>query len=271
MSSLRHSGTSLPFGRLCADYYALSAPLTVEYPDVPYYREALSTFQGRILEAAVGTGRLLLPLLKAGYAVDGADDSPFMLSHCRAAVERSGLVSHLHLADIRSGAFAGRYQAIIIAFGTFSLFADASSADAVLRNAWHHLDDGGVLFLDIPQAPSGSTTPRALQQSRTVTGTDGKTIVMHEVVSPTARSRTTCHRVRYEEWREDRLLACESQHLSMRWYSELQIVALLRSVGFHPVSTVRNFGAATLDPGWGEILSIAAHKPLLHRRAAMPN
>lgn len=42
-------------------------------PDVRFYLGRLAGTEGPILEAAVGTGRLLIPLLEAGLEVEGFD------------------------------------------------------------------------------------------------------------------------------------------------------------------------------------------------------
>ncbi|HWI61375.1 MAG TPA: class I SAM-dependent methyltransferase [Symbiobacteriaceae bacterium] len=42
------------------------------------------------MDAGCGTGRLLIPLLAAGFDVDGADISPDMLALCRAKAEHIG-------------------------------------------------------------------------------------------------------------------------------------------------------------------------------------
>src|SRR5215207_11046001 len=43
------------------------------------------------LDAGCGTGRLLIPLLRAGFDIDGSDLSPDMLAHCREKAQRLGL------------------------------------------------------------------------------------------------------------------------------------------------------------------------------------
>ena len=63
------------YGPLCSEFYELDKPVGGEYPDVGYYLQRLREVGGRALEVAVGTGRLLVPLLQAGLAVDGVDSS----------------------------------------------------------------------------------------------------------------------------------------------------------------------------------------------------
>lgn len=47
------------------------------------------------LDVACGTGRLLVPYLRAGLDVDGCDVSPDMIALCREKAEREGLSTTL--------------------------------------------------------------------------------------------------------------------------------------------------------------------------------
>jgi site-specific DNA-adenine methylase len=57
------------YGNLCTEVYEITKPVGGKYADVPYFIQHLSQSGGRILEAMVGTGRLLIPLLEAGLNV----------------------------------------------------------------------------------------------------------------------------------------------------------------------------------------------------------
>ena len=52
------------------------APVGSTFPALRYYTRQLAGVTGRILEPATGTGRVLVPLLEAGFAVEGLDVSP---------------------------------------------------------------------------------------------------------------------------------------------------------------------------------------------------
>src|SRR4029453_7715973 len=72
------------YGRLSAWVYDLDKPSGRSFGDLEFYRDRLPRCPGPILEPAVGTGRLLIPLLEAGFAVEGFDASDEMLERCRA-------------------------------------------------------------------------------------------------------------------------------------------------------------------------------------------
>jgi phage tail protein X len=67
---------SWDYGRLVAEVYELDKPVGSTFPALQYYTRQLAGVTGRILEPATGTGRVLVPLLEAGFAVEGPDVSP---------------------------------------------------------------------------------------------------------------------------------------------------------------------------------------------------
>jgi SAM-dependent methyltransferase len=93
---------SWDYGMLSSEIYELDKPIGRSFGDVEYYTRSLSGVNGRILEPAAGTGRILIPLLEAGHDVEGFDISPDMLAICRQHCRERGLEPDLHDADIRS-------------------------------------------------------------------------------------------------------------------------------------------------------------------------
>nr|MBS9408221.1 class I SAM-dependent methyltransferase [Streptococcus oralis] len=69
--------------------------------DIEYYQERLKNGRGRILEAAVGSGRVIIPRLEAGFKVDGIDYSPEMLESCRIRCNERGLHPHLYEGSLQ--------------------------------------------------------------------------------------------------------------------------------------------------------------------------
>jgi len=68
--------------------------------DVPFYVELALEADGPVVELAVGTGRVAIPVAQAtGRTVIGIDSSPAMLEQARAA---GGDVLDLRLADMRN-------------------------------------------------------------------------------------------------------------------------------------------------------------------------
>jgi SAM-dependent methyltransferase len=83
-----------------ADIYAeWSAPMT---EDVDFYLELAREADGPVVELAVGTGRVAIPVAQAiGRPVLGIDRSPAMLSQAREAAEAAGVDLELREGDMR--------------------------------------------------------------------------------------------------------------------------------------------------------------------------
>ena len=60
-----------------------SVPLYAERNDVAFYVEEAKVARGTVLELGCGTGRILLPIARAGCTIAGLDSSREMLARCR--------------------------------------------------------------------------------------------------------------------------------------------------------------------------------------------
>src|ERR1043166_9308264 len=63
--------------------------------DVPLYQRLAEAEGGRVLEVGCGTGRVLVPLARAGCRVTGIDVSAHMLAHTRAKLDAERLEAEL--------------------------------------------------------------------------------------------------------------------------------------------------------------------------------
>jgi ubiquinone/menaquinone biosynthesis C-methylase UbiE len=85
-----------PFAR---DYEAWSEEMT---EDVPFYVELAREADGPIVELAVGTGRVAIPIAReTGKRVLGIDLEPAMLEQARAKAATAGVELELRLGDMR--------------------------------------------------------------------------------------------------------------------------------------------------------------------------
>jgi SAM-dependent methyltransferase len=126
--------------------------------DVALYLGFAERMGGPLLELGCGTGRLLLPLARAGYTVTGVDMSPRMLEVAQAKVEAAELHHRVHLvrADMRSVQLPQEYRLAFIAINSFMHLTTLEDQIQALR-AWRSLLlPGGLLIIDVynpnPQA-----------------------------------------------------------------------------------------------------------------------
>src|SRR5688572_9067785 len=99
-----------------------SVPLYAARADVGFYVQEAASVRGAVLELGCGTGRILLPLARAGRTVVGVDTSRQMLVRCRVkvAAEPAPVRARitLHDDDIRAFDLGGEvtYPLVIAPF-----------------------------------------------------------------------------------------------------------------------------------------------------------
>jgi SAM-dependent methyltransferase len=127
--------------------------LTDDPGDLDLYLALADRAGGPVLELAVGTGRLAIPLAEAGHVVTGVDLDPAMLARARrrargtAGSDRLSLVEAdlvgLRLPD------AGRFSLAFIALNSLLVLPDRKAQQAALQALAGHLAPGGLAVVDI--------------------------------------------------------------------------------------------------------------------------
>jgi SAM-dependent methyltransferase len=229
------------YGALCAEFYDRTKPVGADYPDVPYYLRRLADVAGPVLEGAAGTGRLLIPLCRAGVRVEGLDSSPPMLARCRRNCAEAGVEAALHLGALQTMDLPHRYQAVVVTFGSFMLLSGQGEAAAALERIRHHLVPGGWLFIDVDSAPGPSSAP-GRESRRAVAAAEGSLIVLLDACFGwDATGRVEAHVQHYEQWRDGRVVARESLDFSLRRYERDELTALLDDAGFVDVTVCADY------------------------------
>jgi len=138
------------YGPLCTEVYDLTKPAGTSFGDIEYYKDRLQSCKdGRILEAMAGSGRVLIPLLEAGFNIDGIDESADMLASCRRQCQDKGLTPQLYEGAIQSFKLPQSYDAIIVPAGSFLLLDKREHSLQALDCFYNHLAPGGRLILDL--------------------------------------------------------------------------------------------------------------------------
>jgi len=101
---------------------------------------------GPVLELAIGTGRVALPLAGRGIAVEGLDASEAMVARLRA--KPGGASIPVTIGDMADGPASGPFRLVYLVFNSlFGLLSQARQADC-FRNAARVLDAGGAFVLE---------------------------------------------------------------------------------------------------------------------------
>ena len=130
------------------EYDPLADLYDLEYThddDLPFWLSLAGREGGAVVEWGTGTGRLAIPLSRAGFEVTGVELSGRMVERGR---EKNGAVEWVH-ADMRSARLGRRFGLAICAFNSFLCLPSVDDALAFLRNAREHLEPGGLLGIEV--------------------------------------------------------------------------------------------------------------------------
>jgi len=121
--------------------------------DLPLYRGYAERDEGTLLELGCGTGRLLVPLVRAGHDAIGVDCSAPMLTCARHKIASLShkILSHTSLiqADMRDIRLGKRFSLVFIALNTFTHLLTRDDQKRALSVAAHHLSAQGRLVIDV--------------------------------------------------------------------------------------------------------------------------
>jgi len=119
--------------------------------DVGFYIDHALASGGPVVELAVGTGRIAVPIAEAGIPVIGVDSSPAMLEVARTAAEAAG-VSHLldlRVGDLREPPVTERVPLVICPFRSL-LHMETEDEKLVALDAAHALlEPNGRFVFDV--------------------------------------------------------------------------------------------------------------------------
>ena len=200
-----------------------------------------------ILELGCGTGRVLLPLARAGHDITGLDLSVRMLERCRAKVDalprevRDGV--RLVVADMTSFDLGRGFAAILCPFAGFQQLRTVEQQLACLGRCRAHLLDHGRLVLDLPNpdpAPASHTRGDPADGESTaqmVEWTDGRRIRWWMTVIGYERALQCADcEVTYEVIDADGTSRRLSERISLRYTFRYELEHLLVRAGFRIVA-----------------------------------
>jgi len=153
--------------------------------DLPLYLQLAREMPAEraVLELGAGTGRVMLPLLRAGRRVVGVDESAEMLAIAREHITALGSDAQafdLHCADARTFRSDERFGMVVVALNTFLHNRTREDQIATLRTAREHLTDDGILIVDLPPNDELAFQPE-----------DGEFQIEATLIDPATQTRLT--------------------------------------------------------------------------------
>lgn len=123
--------------------------------DLDLYLALAARADGSILELAVGTGRLAVPMAEAGYSVTGIDLDPAMLDRARRRAGEASVGAAARLTFVEADIVglrlpdAGTFGLAFIALNSLLVLPNRAAQRAAIRTLADHLAPGGLAVVDI--------------------------------------------------------------------------------------------------------------------------
>lgn len=210
---------------LVADYWAT---VNLDAPELDLYREHL---RSPVLDAGCGTGRLLAPLRREGFDVDGCDASADMIERCRRRAPDATLwVSTLHELE------PPRRYASIVCSGVLGLGSTRQQDILAVRRLHEALLSGGTLVLDNDERPFQWQARDWNEPS------DGEISLRSRVDAVDEDDHCVHMTIRAETADGHR----EEHALTMRFWYRDELVPLLEETGFAAIHVLRGIDEHTL-------------------------
>ncbi len=246
------------YGSLSTEVYDLDKPIGRSFGDVEYYRERLKGCTGKILEPAVGTGRILIPLLEAGLNVDGIDCSEDMLSLCKKYCKERNLYSELQIEDMSSFNLQNKYDAVILPTGSFLLIKDREDSIRALKCFYEHLRKDGRLIVDIFLQTDFKPGTISTRTWETLNGDLITLEEKHVEINP-IKQYTVSH-MKYEKWRDKKLIETELEYFLLSWYGVEEFKKLLENIGFSDIVISSDYQYNIYPTNGDQIITFEAYK-----------
>jgi SAM-dependent methyltransferase len=243
---------AIPFDRV-ADLY--DEYVRVDF-DIPFWTQEGASIGGRVLELACGTGRVSLPLLRAGVDLTCVDYSPGMLAVFRRKLEEHHLSCELVCQDMAELDLPGRFDLILIPFHAFSEVYDQKRQEAALQRVHAHLKEDGIFILSLQNpAVKSAACDGCWRAVGRFPLPSGDTLAV--------RSRTTCDPAtgmvdgtqEYEKV-SARGAVVERRSLPVRFrlMSRVQVEELAGGCGFFVDALYGDYGKSPFDEGASEFM-----------------
>jgi len=233
-----------------APFYDWENARTVARRDVGFWQRLAAAQSGPVLELGCGTGRIALPVVRAGARIVGIDRSDEMLARARKRLRRARLLGRAGLVrgDIRTLPFRSRpgFALVMAPYGILQSLTRERDLLATLQSVARVIRRGGLFGIDlVPDLPRWSEYHRR----RSLAGARGKAtrLTLVESVRQDRARRLTIFDQEYIE-RRGRRKRVHRFALTFRTLSVPQMRRRLEAAGFRVEAVLGDYQGGPWDP-----------------------
>jgi SAM-dependent methyltransferase len=228
------------------DLRTTDGPDTPIHGDVAFYLGQARRAGGPILDLACGTGRVAVPLARAGFDVTAVDRSPGMLAIARAKLRAApGPRVRFVRGSMTRFAVPGRFALAIIAFRAFQHLLTVREQRACLDRVRHHLRRDGRLIVHLfdPRLeyclPQRSAPPMRTTVHDSATGQDVSVSIADRRNDPV--SQTFSETWKWTITRRGRMVRQHADVMRLRWTYRHEMRHLFELTGYRVVAEYSDF------------------------------
>jgi ubiquinone/menaquinone biosynthesis C-methylase UbiE len=231
-----------------APFYDWENAQTVGRRDVAFWKHLASLEDGPILELGCGTGRITVPVARAGAAVIGIDRSAEMLARGQQRLRRARLTgASLVRGDIRMLPFRSRsgFRLVMAPYGILQSLTREADLKATLASVHRVMRKGGTFGIDlVPDLPRWAEYDRKVS----LRGRRGRatTVTLVESVRQDERRGLTIFDHEYIERRGGRSRVHRFT-LTFRTLSVAQMRRRLEAAGFQITAVLGDYRGGPWD------------------------
>lgn len=229
------------YNKISSELYNHTKPIGKSLDgDIEYYYEKIKDIKGNILEAGVGTGRILIPYIEKGLKVDGVDISEDMINICKENCKKYNIECDLFVQNLIELNINKKYDAIIMPTGSFCLINNREDMKNVLKNFKEHLNKNGKIILDIlfPVDFVENIRKTSIIKINEKTGI----VYNYETLNIDWENQITHSINRYEKWVDDIFVGEELSEFNISWYGKKEFIYTLNEIGFKNISYQWDYG-----------------------------
>ncbi len=225
----------------------MDGPGTVLEGDVAFYLAMARRLRGPVLELACGTGRVALPLARAGFDVTGLDRAPAMLAIARAKLRATPIPGlRLVRGSMTRFTLSRRFALVVIAFRAFQHLLSVRDQRACLKHVRRHLRPNGRLVIHLfdprleyclPQLRAAPTMRTTVHDS--TTGQDVSVAITDRHNDPV--TQTFSERWHWTITRGGRVVRRFEDVLRLRWTYRQEMRHLFELTGFRVLAEYSDF------------------------------
>ena len=215
-------------------------------PCEEFYLEEARRVGGPVLELACGTGRLTIPLARAGLEIVGLDASPAMLAQAKQKSAAAGGDVSFVSGDMRCFDLGRSFGVVLVSCNSLGHLTEPEDLQACLAAIRRHLAPGGVLAFDVVLPDLRHLVPPEGGARRLDLGPNPSSAIEGEEqveYDPVRQLRIAHWRIRPPDGEELALAP-----LVQRQFFPQELPLLLRSSGLELVARYGDFARNPLSP-----------------------